>query len=312
MQRDNDLSGLLLLNKSPGITSFQALGAVKKAFSTNKVGHTGTLDKFASGLLLVLVGRAVKLASLFDQCDKHYQGIIRFGIETDTLDPEGVSVAEGELPSLEQLQWALPGFRGNILQAPPAYSALHIAGERASALARAGKTVEMQKRPVTIHELELISYRPPEAVIRVHCSKGTYIRSLARDIALAAGSRGHLIALNRTQVAGFFLSDAQGLIDDPPESLTQRLKPIDTEVFEALALPYISIDKEIVYQVIHGKPLAGLIDEGKICLPPTGSPAVLGKAPVLGLFHNNHLIAVVEKNPPPGSAWSYGHVYAST
>ncbi|MDR2029779.1 MAG: tRNA pseudouridine(55) synthase TruB, partial [Treponema sp.] len=198
-------TGLLLLNKSPGLTSFESLYLVKKALATPKVGHTGTLDKFASGLLLVLVGRALKLCPWFSGCDKRYEAVIRFGVETDTLDPEGSPVARGEAPSPAALEAAMALFRGELLQTPPAYSAVHVGGERAYKLARSGRAVEMRQRPVTIYGLELSSYDPPLASIRVHCSAGTYIRSLARDIALAAGSRGHLSALNRTQVAGFKL-----------------------------------------------------------------------------------------------------------
>ncbi|GHV81470.1 hypothetical protein AGMMS49991_00280 [Spirochaetia bacterium] len=209
--KGSDRSGLVLLDKKPGLTSFQALNQVKKAFSTPKVGHTGTLDKFASGLLLVLVGRAVKLAPWFNGCDKRYEGTIRFGAETDTLDPEGAVIAEEAPPGREALEAVLEQFRGDILQAPPAYSAVHIDGARAHELARSGVDVEMKKRPVSVYALELVSYQPPEAQIRVHCSKGTYIRSLARDIALAAGSRAHLTALKRTQIAGFHLADAVDL-----------------------------------------------------------------------------------------------------
>ena len=214
--------GLLLLNKEPGLTSFASLNVVKKAFSTKKVGHTGTLDKFASGLLLVLVGRAVKLNSQFVGLSKEYTGTVFFGAETDTLDPEGAVVAEGKIPSREEVEAALAGFRGHILQEPPAYSALHIGGRRAHELAREGKAPEMKKRPVTVFELELLSWTPPEAKIHVFCSSGTYIRSLARDIALAAGSRAHLSGLNRTRVGSFRLEDA---VKGDAEDLCKALRP---------------------------------------------------------------------------------------
>jgi len=170
--RTAECSGIVLLNKSPGITSFQALNEIKKAFSTGKVGHTGTLDKFASGLLLVLVGRAGKLAPWFSGCDKEYEGAIKFGVETDTLDPEGMVVAEASPPDRETLEKALAAFRGDILQAPPVYSAVHIDGERAHKLARSGAAVEMPKRPVSIYALDLLSYEPPLARIRVSVPRG--------------------------------------------------------------------------------------------------------------------------------------------
>lgn len=146
-------SGLLLLNKQAGLTSFETLGAVKKAFNTGKVGHTGTLDKFASGLLLVLVGRAVKLNTWFSGCDKDYRGCIRFGAETDTLDPEGAVIGEAPIPTRAEVEAVLSRFRGNIMQTPPAYSAIHIDGRRAHELVRSGRAPVMKERPVTIHEL---------------------------------------------------------------------------------------------------------------------------------------------------------------
>jgi tRNA pseudouridine55 synthase len=168
----NESAGVLLLNKSPGYTSFESLGAVKKALATGKVGHTGTLDKFATGLLVVLAGWALKLSPWFDRCDKRYRGTIRFGVETDTLDGEGSPIATAEPPSREALERALDQFRGDILQAPPAYSAIHIGGRRAHELARSGKAPEMPKRPVTIYELELCYYEPPLAEVYARCSKG--------------------------------------------------------------------------------------------------------------------------------------------
>jgi tRNA pseudouridine55 synthase len=129
--RNSSPSGLLILNKKPGVTSFEALGVVKRSLGTGKVGHTGTLDKFAQGLLLVLAGRALKLSSWFTHCDKRYRGTIHFGVETDTLDPEGVITGEAAVPSRENLEQALCRFRGEIMQTPPAYSAIHINGKRA-------------------------------------------------------------------------------------------------------------------------------------------------------------------------------------
>ena len=129
-------NGLLLLNKKPGVTSFDSLSNVKKAFATRKVGHTGTLDRFASGLLLVLVGRGVKLVPLFEDCVKEYTGTVFFGEETDTLDPEGSVIATGKVPSREEVEAVLSAFRGDILQEPPAYSAIHVNGRRAYELTR--------------------------------------------------------------------------------------------------------------------------------------------------------------------------------
>jgi tRNA pseudouridine55 synthase len=192
------------------------------------VGHTGTLDKFASGLLVVLAGWALKLSPWFDRCDKRYEGLIRFGVETDTLDPEGEPIAEADPPSREALVQALTQFRGDIMQAPPAYSAIHLAGKRAYQLARSGVEVKMEKRPVSIYKLELRSYDPPDACVYVHCSKGVYIRSLARDIAITAGSRAHLAALERKRVAGFDI--AQAVPMDSPD-LAAAIRTIGPDTF---------------------------------------------------------------------------------
>jgi tRNA pseudouridine55 synthase len=261
-------SGLLLLDKQPGFTSFESLGIIKRALASRKAGHTGTLDKFASGLLLVLTGRALKLSPWFLNCDKRYEGTLCLGAETDTLDPEGTVIAEAALPSRDALEEAIAGFRGDLLQVPPVYSAIHVGGERAHRLARSGRVPKMERRPVSVYALDLLSYDPPLARIGVRCSKGTYIRSLARDIALAAGSRGHLRELRRTGIAGFSVKDAfnPGLLSGPEElddarraAIHAALRPIDTNVFQALGIPQIGVDAETVRIMRRGGTLAGLL-----------------------------------------------------
>jgi tRNA pseudouridine55 synthase len=300
-------TGLLLINKAPGLTSFHALENIKKVFYPAKVGHAGTLDKFACGLLLVLVGRGVKLTPWFAGCDKHYEGTIFFGIETDTLDPEGVPVAGAAPPSRKCLETVLPRFRGSILQAPPAYSALHVAGERAYRLARSGKAPALPGRSVSIYALELVSYDPPRATIRVHCSKGTYIRSLARDIALAAGSRGHLLTLCRTRVAGFSLAEA---VDPGDCGLPGALLSLDSRVFEALGIPVCRVDRATAWMLRQGKPMGPLIGQGKLPLPggPEASSAAVLYLPEGGSASGTaeQLAAVIEKKD---GRWSYGYVY---
>ena len=284
---DSPRDGLLLLNKKTGITSFDSLREVKKTYATGKVGHTGTLDKFASGLLLVLIGRGVKLAPLFGDCVKEYTGTIHFGEETDTLDPEGSVIAEAPVPSLDALLAILPRFRGEILQAPPAYSALHINGRRAHELVREGTEPEMKKRPITVHELEILSFSPPEAVIKARVSAGTYIRSLARDIALAAGSRAFLSALTRTAVGGFALKDAPSFL------------PLDRKLFERLSLPCYTIDDSLAKDFCHGKPLDAITKSFKLS----------GKtyAGVLKNSDPDEILGILEfKN----NKWRYSHVFA--
>jgi tRNA pseudouridine55 synthase len=312
--------GLLLLNKKPGLTSFESLSEVKRALGVSKAGHTGTLDKFAQGLLPVLVGRAVKLSPWFFHGDKEYTGRIRFGRETDTLDPGGRIVAEGPPPSREALEAVLPRFRGEILQAPPAYSAIHVGGKRASALARSGEAPEMQKRPVTIYRLDLVSWEPPFAEITVHCSSGTYIRSLARDLALAAGSRGCLAALTRTRFAGFELARAVACNGDGPEArrmVTEALLPIDRGIMAALGLPWFAISPEHLQNFIHGKPLSQILDgqelqyarPGPEDRPPDAAFCVAEKR-AAGVFCGETFAGIIEQGPG-GRGWVYGYVYAA-
>jgi tRNA pseudouridine55 synthase len=290
-------SGLILLNKKPGVTSFQALGEVKRALGTGKVGHTGTLDKFAQGLLVILAGRALKLSSWFSHCDKQYTGRIHFGIETDTLDPEGNVTGEAEVPSYEKVEQALSRFTGNIMQEPPAYSAIHVNGQRASSLARSGQPLEMKKRPVSVYKLDLLSWQPPFADVFVHCSSGTYIRSLARDIALASGSRAHLCALVRTQVAGFTL-------DMAGSETAAFLRPIDKAVIMALGLPWFEAAPSDAEKIIHGKPLEPVLEGRKIFSRngplPSGTESFSAAA-----FSGEELVAVVEK---ADGMWKYGCV----
>ena len=203
-------SGIVLLAKQPGVTSFASLSAVKRALGTRKVGHTGTLDSFADGLLVVLTGRLTHLVPHITGLPKAYTALVEFGTETDTLDPTGRVVRSGAIPAEEAVRAALGAFVGEQEQVPPAYSALHLGGRRASDLARSGAEVGLRPRVVTVHSIELLGFSGRHALIGVGCSKGTYIRALARDIARACGTVAHLRALRRTAVGPFRLEDAAG------------------------------------------------------------------------------------------------------
>lgn len=201
-------SGLALLRKPGDITSFQALIPLKRSVGSGKVGHAGTLDKFAEGLLVALVGPYSRLAPYVQAGEKRYIGLVAFGKQTDTLDPEGHVIAEAPLPSRAELEKALCAFRGPILQRPPAYSAVHVGGKRAYKLALSGQEPDMKERPVEIRELSLLSYEEGCARIEVRCTSGTYIRSLARDIALSCGSCGYLVELARLSIGPYSVEDA--------------------------------------------------------------------------------------------------------
>jgi tRNA pseudouridine55 synthase len=298
-------SGLILFNKQPGVTSFDALRCIKRALGTGKAGHTGILDKFAGGLLLVLTGKALKLSRWFSHCDKKYSGKICFGEETDTLDPEGNVIARSSLPSREDVEKVLCRFTGEILQEPPVFSAIHVNGKRASSLARSGKPPVMKKREVSVYKLELLSWQPPFAEIFVHCSGGTYIRSLARVIALAAGSRGHLKSLLRTQAAGFNLEESRTESDIMNEKPVQVLQ-INKNIISKLGLPWFDVTQEEAQAVFHGKPLEKLINKYISCAPSRPGVNVFADQST-AVFYRETLAAIIEKI---NDKWTYGCVAA--
>lgn len=197
--------GYTLFDKPAHVTSFAALKAVRKAYPDAKVGHSGTLDSFATGLLVVLVGSYSRLAPWFVGLDKVYQASFQFGRGTDTLDPVGTEDSRGPLPDECSLRESLKNFIGPITQVPPRYSAIHVCGQRASDLALKGREFELKARPITVYALELEAYDTASGKgdFRIHCSSGTYVRSLARDVARACGTCAHVSALRRTRVGPF-------------------------------------------------------------------------------------------------------------
>lgn len=211
------MHGWLILDKPLGLGSTQAVSAVKRAlreggYPRAKVGHGGTLDPLASGVLPIALGEATKLAGRMLDASKVYDFTIGFGAQTDTLDAEGVVVATSNVrPSAAQVAVVLPRFTGPIAQVPPAYSALKVDGERAYERARAGEDVVLATRQVTIHALTVQSISADTITLAAHVSKGTYIRSLARDIALALGTVGHVTMLRRTRAGPFGLGHAISL-----------------------------------------------------------------------------------------------------
>lgn len=216
LQEKTCVDGIVLLAKQTGLTSFSALNDVKHALKTTKVGHTGTLDSFAQGLLVVCVGRLTKLAGNITEFDKDYSAIIKFGQETDTLEYTGNVIKTSSLPTLDKLREAIAHFTGEQLQKPPEFSAIHVNGKRASDLKRAGEQVEIPPRKINVYSSELIDYKLNDENLVEFCqinfsvSKGTYIRSLARDIADYCGSSGHLAGLFRTRIANFRIEEAAG------------------------------------------------------------------------------------------------------
>ncbi len=202
--------GLLLADKGPAVTSFQVVAHLRRVLRVPKVGHGGTLDPMATGLLPILLGEGTKLTGYLQGQDKEYLATIRLGIATDTLDATGAVTGEWPVPSLtaDDVRAVLARFVGEIEQVPPMYSALHAGGRRLHELARAGIAVERSPRRVRVHAFELIEYAPPRLRVRVACGSGTYVRSLAADVGEALRCGGHVEALARTRVGPLRLEDA--------------------------------------------------------------------------------------------------------
>ena len=210
------MNGVLVVDKPRGGTSFDVVRQVRRAARLRKVGHGGTLDPLATGVLPICLGEATKLAQFLLDADKEYEVTLCLGVETDTYDADGAVTARQPPANIDEVavRAALPRFVGAIAQKPPVYSALKRAGRPLYEYARAGETVELAERAVTVHHLELLSFAGPEAVtLRVRCSKGTYVRSLVFDLGRALGPGAHVTALRRTRSGPFSLEDAQSLPD---------------------------------------------------------------------------------------------------
>ena len=207
-------SGLLLIDKPAGPTSHDVVAAVRRGAREKQVGHAGTLDPLATGLLVVCLGAATRLSEYLLGEDKGYLARVRFGQATTTYDAAGeVTRSSARLPERAEVEAALAAFRGPVQQRPPAFSAIKRGGRRAYDLARRGEAVDLAPRPVTIHALTLTDWAPPEGVLEVRCSAGTYIRSLAHDLGQALGCGAHLAGLRRTQSGHFEVSAARPLAD---------------------------------------------------------------------------------------------------
>ncbi|MFN9635050.1 MAG: tRNA pseudouridine(55) synthase TruB [Erythrobacteraceae bacterium] len=277
------LSGWLILDKPRGMGSTQGVSAVKRVlrahgYAKTKVGHGGTLDPLAEGVLPIAMGEATKLAGRMLDASKIYEFTIRFGEETATLDTEGEVVATSDLrPSLAEIEAMLVRFTGPIEQVPPAYSALKVGGQRAYDLARAGEQVELKARSVVIHSLALLPHPAGEdhVTLVAHVSKGTYIRSLARDIAYALGTCGHVTYLRRTKAGPFTHSLAISL-----DSLEEIAKG---RVFKHLLLPLeaglddipaLALDQTSAQAVRQGRVLSGMPQSSGLYLAKLGSVPV--------------------------------------
>lgn len=209
--------GVLLVDKPAGMTSFGVVARIRRVLSSQagkkvKVGHTGTLDPFATGLMIIVVGKECKQAGTYSKLDKVYEATFTLGQESSTGDPEGELTPVSDIvPSLQDVTSALEQFTGEIRQRPPIFSAIKIDGQRAYKRARSGEEIEMPERPVTVYSLELVDYSYPTLRVRTHVSSGTYIRSLAVDIGHALGTGAYCNELRRISIASWNIDNAQTL-----------------------------------------------------------------------------------------------------
>ena len=228
------MNGIIIIDKPQEWTSNDVVSRLRRVFNTRRIGHGGTLDPMATGVLPVFVGRATRGVEFFEHAEKVYEATLRFGLTTDTEDITGKTISECEVHLTEEaLLNVLPQFRGDILQVPPMYSAIKVNGQKLYDLARKGREVERQPRPITIHELELLDFSGNEARLRVRCSKGTYIRTLCKDIGEALGCGGCMAALRRVEAGEYTLEGSIPLrqlldISEAGGDVEHLLRPVDT------------------------------------------------------------------------------------
>lgn len=258
MESDNIkdvVSGVLVVDKPVGLTSHDVVQIIRRGTGIRRAGHTGTLDPRASGVLVILIGPAVRLSEYVSASDKRYQATIRLGASTDTYDSEGTITSSAPVEGITEdlFNEILQQFIGEIEQVPPPYSAVKVKGRRAYDMAREGEEVELMPRKINVYSLEVLEWAPPEVVVDVYCSSGTYVRSLANDLGKALGTGAHLIGLRRTKSGRFTLRDAVPL---------RRLQEAFTAgnwyrslipAAEALAdWPMVELDADQVELVRHG------------------------------------------------------------
>jgi tRNA pseudouridine55 synthase len=266
--------GLLLVDKPAGVTSHDIVDVVRRGLGTRKVGHAGTLDPMATGLLVIGVGRATRLLRFLGDLPKTYEGSLRLGVETDTLDADGEVVLESPVDATEaQVAEAMRSLEGESLQRPPAYSAVKVGGRKLYDAAREGERLEAEPRSIRVESFDLLSFDPPEVGFRVVCSGGTYVRVLAADVGAAVSSGAHLTALRRTAIGPYLAQDAV-----TPDAVREPL-PIEAAVGH---LPRLDLNADEAAAASHGRPLG-----------PAGIPGPYG---VFG--PDDHLIGVYEDDGP--------------
>ena len=259
------MNGIIIIDKPQEWTSNDVVSRLRRVFNTRRIGHGGTLDPMATGVLPVFVGRATRGVEFFEHAEKVYETTIRFGLTTDTEDITGKTLTETEVSlTEEELLAVLPRFRGDILQVPPMYSAIKVGGQKLYDLARKGREVERQPRPITIHELQLLEFSGKEARLRVRCSKGTYIRTLCKDLGSALGCGGCMAALRRVQAGEYTLEGSIPLrqlldISERGEDVEHLLCPVDTMF---ASHPKLTLNEKQTRLVKNGNAFAAACADG--------------------------------------------------
>ena len=253
----NAISGILVVDKPVGLTSHDVVDIIRRGTNIRRAGHTGTLDPRASGVLVILIGPAVRLSEFVSASDKRYQAILRLGSATDTYDAEGHFTRQPSTTPVEvteaQFNEVLQRFIGEIEQTPPPYSAVKVHGRKAYEMAREGEEVDLAPRKINVFHLEILEWAPPEVVIDVHCSSGTYVRSLANDVGNALGCGAYLVGLRRTKSGRFSLRDATPLRKLQEAFAAGNWYQYLIPAAEALAeWPAVELNPDEVEEVKHG------------------------------------------------------------
>lgn len=281
---NNTISGVLVVDKPVGLTSHEVVQIIRRGTNIRRAGHTGTLDPRASGVLVVLLGPAVRLSEYVSASDKRYQAVLQLGTTTDTYDADGRVLTTNPVEiSEQQFETALQSFIGEIEQVPPPYSAVKIKGRKAYEMAREGEEVDLQPRRITVYSLELLEWAPPEAVIDVYCSSGTYVRSLANDLGKMLGCGAHLVGLRRTKSGRFTLRDAVPLRKLRESFENNSWYQYVIPAAEALSdWPSVELTLEQVDAIRHGHRVPGKAGIGKMAR---------------GISEQGDLVALLEFDP---------------
>lgn len=280
MENDNKnvISGVIVIDKPIGMTSHDVVQIVRKGTNIRRAGHTGTLDPRASGVLVVLVGPAVRLSEYVSASDKRYQAVIQLGTTTDTYDADGRVLSTTSVDiSEKQFDDVLQSFVGEIEQVPPPYSSVKVKGRHAYDMARNGEEVDLEPRMINVYNLDLLEWAPPEAVIDVYCSSGTYVRSLAHDLGEKLGCGAHLIGLRRTKSGRFTLRDAVPLRKLREAFENETWQKFIIPAAEALSdWPAIQLNADQLDIVRHGRRIPAEKGSGKMARAISESGELIG------------------------------------